>query len=120
MFNERRRPFLGLPISFTTYELTDDRLFVRSGIFVRREEEVRLYRITDVSLRVNLLQRIFGIGDIEVHSADASLGHFFIKDIKHPAQCKNDLSDSVERCRRVNRVTSREYIDGDEDVDFIG
>lgn len=119
MFKERRRPFLGLPLSFITYELSDNRLFIRSGIFVRREEEVRLYRITDVSMRVNLLQRIFGVGDIEVHSADASLGHFFIKDIKHPTQCKEDLSESVERCRRVNKVTSREYMDDDEDADIF-
>ena len=64
MFKERRRPFLGLPLSFTTYELSNNRLFIRSGIFVRREEEVRLYRITDVSMRVNLLQRCYVLQDL--------------------------------------------------------
>jgi uncharacterized membrane protein YdbT with pleckstrin-like domain len=115
MFKERKRPFLGLPLSFTTYELSFDRFFIKSGVFVRHEDEVRLYRITDVSLRQSLLQRIFGVGDILVSSADASLGNFVIKDIKNPARCKEDLSMLVEKSRVSNRVVSREYMnDGEE------
>lgn len=116
MFKERRRPFLGLPLSFTTYELSSDRLFVRRGIFVRSEDEVRLYRITDVSLKVNLIQRLFGVGDIYVSSADSSLGNFVIKDIKNPTKCKEDLSQVVEKARISNRVVAREYMsDGEEE-----
>lgn len=116
MFNERKRPFFGLPLSFTTYELGEERLFVRSGFFVRHEDEIRLYRITDISLRQTLFQRIFNVGDINVSSADASLGNFVIKDIKNPAQCKEDLSTSVERIRQQNRVVSREYMDSEEEL----
>lgn len=116
MFKERKRPFLGLPLSFTAYELSFDRFFIKSGVFVRHEDEVRLYRITDVSLRQSLLQRIFGVGDILVSSADASLGNFVIKDIKNPARCKEDLSMSVEKSRVSNRVVSREYMDEREEL----
>lgn len=116
MFKERKRPFLGLPLSFTTYELGEDRLFIKSGVFVRQEDEIRLYRITDVSLRQTLLQRLFKVGDILVSSADASLGNFAIKDIRKPNVCKEDLSQSVERMRQQNRVVSREYMDSEEEV----
>lgn len=116
MFKERKRPFLGLPLSFTTYELGKDRLFIKSGVFTRREDEVRLYRITDVSLRQTLLQRLFKVGDIIVSSADSSLGNFTLKDIKNPEVCKEDLSVSVEGIRQQNRVVSREYMDSEEEV----
>lgn len=109
MFKERKRVLFGLPLSFTTYELTEDRLFVRSGIFVRHEEEVRLYRITDLSTRVSLLQRMFDIGDIDVCSADATLGNFTIRNIRNVKERKEDLASAVESARLSNRVVNHEH-----------
>ena len=48
IWSDRKR-HLGLPISFTKYSLSEDRLFIKTGFLNLREDEVRLYRILDDS-----------------------------------------------------------------------
>ena len=43
----------GLPISFTNYSLTEDRLFRKSGILTRKEDQVSLYHIRDMEVSVS-------------------------------------------------------------------
>ena len=40
----KRVVFFGLPLSFTKYRLTTNRLFVNTGFLTQREDEVRLYQ----------------------------------------------------------------------------
>lgn len=114
IWQERKRNALGLPWTFTTYALSEDRFFIKSGFFKTVEHEVRLYRILDLSLARTFIQKIFGIGTIKVSSADKMQGDFEIKNIKNPEAVKEQLSNLVEENREKKRVASREYI-GDED-----
>ena len=70
VWNDRKRPFLGLPLSFTKYTLLEDKLLIDTGIFSLNQEEVKLYRIMDLTMKRSLLQRIFGVGTIHCCSAD--------------------------------------------------
>jgi len=115
LWKDRKRNALGLPWTFTTYSLSEDRLFVKSGLLKTVENEVRLYRVLDLSLSRTLVQKIFGIGTIQVSSADKTLGDFELKNIKRPDEIKEKLSALVEENREKKRVTSREYMDGDEE-----
>ena len=72
IWSDRKRTLFGLPLSFTKYTLTEDRLFIQTGLFTTTEDEVRLYRIMDVKLTITLVQKIFGVGTIKVSSADDS------------------------------------------------
>ena len=112
MWKDRKRTFCGLPWSFTKYMLTEDRLFISRGFFTVKEDEVRLYRITDVALKMTLGQRIFGIGTISCCSADKSLGDFEIKNIKKPREVKEMLSMAIEKERVKKRVFSKEDFPG--------
>ena len=116
IWKERKRNALGLPWTFTKYALTDDRLFITSGLLKTVEDEVRLYRIVDLSLSQTLSQKIFGIGTIQVSSADKSMRDFEIKNIKKPRDVKEQLSKLVEENRDKKRVTNREFMG--EDADF--
>ena len=116
IWKERKRIALGLPWTFTKYALTDDRLFITSGLLKTVEDEVRLYRIMDLSLSQTLSQKIFGIGTILVSSADKSMRDFEIKNIKKPRDVKEQLSKLVEENRDKKRVTNREFMG--EDADF--
>lgn len=116
IWRERKRNFLGLPWTFTVYGFSEDRLFIKTGILSTREEEVRLYRITDISLYRGPWQRIMGMGTIKVYSADQSLGDFEIKNIRDCENVKEQLSNLVEKERQNKRVTSREFL-GDPDDD---
>ena len=117
---DRKRTLFDLPLSFTKYELTDDRLFIEEGFFNTIYNEVRLYRITDVQLTRSLLQKMFGVGTIIVHSSDASLKNFEIKSIKNSNNIIEILSKQVEIQRKEHRVFAREIVDNDiddEDLD---
>ena len=110
VWKDRKRPFLGLPWSFTRYNLTKEKLLIDIGFFSRKEEEVRLYRILDISLKRPLSQRIFGVGTIHCCTADKSTPEFDIKKVKRAKEIKEMLSDMVEQQRDLKRVSSREYI----------
>jgi len=82
IWSDRKRTLFGLPLSFTKYRLTEDRLFIEKGFLSKNEDEVRLYRILDLSLNRSLGQRIFGVGTIHCYSADKSMNEFDILSIK--------------------------------------
>ncbi len=117
VWKDRKRTLFGLPWSFTKYSLSDDRLFISTGFLSTKEDEVRLYRIMDISLNRTLGQRIFGLGTIKCCSADKTLGDFEIKNIKKSKDVKELLSEMVESERNRKKVTSREFIDH-EDSEF--
>ena len=76
-------------------------------------DEVRLYRITDVSLERKLWQRMFGLGTITCYSSDKSMGVFKINNIKKPSEVKELISSYVEEERNRKRVSSKEFINDD-------
>ena len=118
LWQDRNRYF-GLPISFTKYSMSEDRLFVDTGFFNVEQNEVRLYRVLDLQLKRSLGQRIFGVGSIFVSSSDKSLGTFEIRNVKHAANVKEMISVQVEQQREAKRVYTRENMVNDVDDDDI-
>lgn len=118
LWNDRKRTLFGLPLSFTKYMMTEDRLFIEQGFLSKKEDEVRLYRIMDVSLTRSFLQRIFGVGTIHCCSADKTMKDFDIISVKKPKDVKEQLSQLIEAQRDAKRVTNREYMQDDHDDDF--
>ena len=119
IWKDKKRTFLGLPLSFTKYSLTEERLFIEKGFLTKREDEIRLYRIMDISLVRSFGQRLVGVGTIHCCSADKTMGDFDITNIKHPKEIKEQLSQLIEAQRDAKRVTNREYMhDQHDDDDF--
>jgi Predicted membrane protein len=116
VWNDRKRNFLGLPWTFTKYALTQDRLFITTGLLKTEEDEVRLYRILDITKSKTLWQKIFSMGTIKVSSADKSLGNFELKNVKKVDEVKEMLSRLVEECRDKKRVANREFMGDDLDA----
>lgn len=117
VWRDRKRLWCGLPWTFTVYRLSTDRLFLKTGMLNIKEDEVRLYRIKDVSLSRSFIQRIFGLGTIHVSSSDSNLKDFDIKNIKKSSEIKEKISQLVEEERNRKRVTSREYMNMDSEND---
>lgn len=118
IWSDRKRTLFGLPLSFTKYRLTEDRLFIEKGFLSKKEDEVRLYRILDLSLNRSLGQRIFGVGTIHCYSADKSMKEFDILSVKKSKDVKEMLSEMVEKQRDLKHVTNREFMaydDGEND-----
>ena len=115
VWQDRKRIIFGLPWTFTKYVLTKEKLLVQTGILNTKEEEVRLYRIMDVTLRRSLAQRMFGLGTIHCCSADKSTPEFDIKWIPDSFAVKEKLSGLVEAERMAKRVSSREFMTDEDD-----
>ncbi len=113
-WTDRKRIIFGLPWTFTKYYLTEDKLTIKKGFFNLHEEEIRLYRIMDVTLKRSLWERLFGLGTIHCCSADKSTPEFDILHIKNSVNVKNFLSDEVERERNERRIGLRELMDTDD------
>jgi len=114
LWRERKRTLFGLPLSFTVYTLTETKLFIKTGFLNIREEEIRLYRILDITLRRTLEERIFGLGTIHCCTADKTAPEFDIKRIKNSKEIRTLLSNQVEEERSARYVGVREYM-GDEE-----
>ena len=93
-------------------ELWHDR---KTGFLNKREDEVRLYRIMDVTLTRSFFQRIFGVGTISCCSADKTMKDFSIVSVKKSKIVKEMLSEQVEKEREAKRVSNREFLDHDDD-----
>ena len=103
LWKERKRIWCGLPLTFTVYSYDNERFYVKSGFLNQRQDEVRLYRIQDLTVTRSLSQRIFGMGTILVNSSDKTLGDFEIKNIKNVMDVKEQLSALVEIQRDQKR-----------------
>lgn len=118
VWKERKRTIFGLPLSFTVYKLTEEKLLIESGFLSKKEEEIRLYRIMDLTLVRPFWQRIFKLGTIHCCTADKSTPEFDIQCVKEPAKIKDLISDMVERERNEKRITAREFFSSASDMDI--
>ena len=110
VWSDRKRTLFGLPLSFTKYTLDEERLFIRTGVFTKVEDEIWLHRIMDITLRQTLRQRIEGVGTIHCCSSDASQREFSIKNIKHPREVRELLSTMIEAQKDKKRVIFHETL----------
>jgi len=113
LWKDRKRR-LGLPLSFTRYSLSGDRLFCETGFLNLKSDEVLLYRVQDLELTMTLGQRIFGVGTVCVHSSDKSLPHLDLKNVKHPREVKELIHRSVEEAKERRRMRTTELLSGDD------
>lgn len=112
----RKRTLFGLPLSFTVYTLRPDKILMKTGLLSIQEEEIRLYRILDFTVRKTLFGRMFGLGMIELHTADRSTPNYVLKGIKDVDAVKETISRMVEEERTRKNITSREFF-SDESVE---
>ncbi len=117
VWRDRKRTIFGLPLSFTVYTLTEEKLLIETGFLSKKQEEVRLYRIMDLTLNRPFGQRLFGLGTIHCCTADKSTPEFDILKIKDAENVKNLISDMVEEQREAKRISAREFMDSDFDFD---
>ena len=117
LWKDRKR-FLGMPLSFTRYRLSDDRLFCEKGFFNIRADEVLLYRVRDLQLNMSLGQRIFGVGTICVVSSDKSVTHLDLKNVKNPREVKELIHKNVEAAKDKRRMRTTEIMGDAASGDF--
>ena len=108
-----RKRFLGMPLSFTRYKLSEDRLFLSKGLLNVRDDEILLYRVRDISTSRSLLQRLFGVGTVTVLSSDKTCPTLVMKNIRDPLAVKERLHKGVEEMKLRRRVRLNELTNED-------
>ena len=112
LWKDRKR-HLGLPLSFTRYRLSEDRLFCETGFLNLKSDEVLLYRVRDLQLTMSLGQRVFGMGTVCVVSSDKSIPHLDLKNVKDPREVKELINKYVEAAKDKSRMRANELLGGD-------
>ena len=119
-----RKRFLGMPLSFTRYALSEDRLFLSVGLLSIKDDEILLYRVRDISSSRSLWQRLFGVGTVTVVSSDKTMPLLVLKNIKRPMAVKELIHNQVEEMKirrrmRVGEVMGMtDYNDAGDDSDL--
>lgn len=103
LWKDRKR-FWGLPLSFTRYMLSEDRLFLSKGFLNVRDDEILLYRVRDIATSRSLLQRMLGVGTVTVLSSDKTCPTLVMKNIRNPIAVKEMLHKRVEEMKLRRRV----------------
>lgn len=116
LWKDRKR-HLGLPLSFTRYRLSEDRLFCETGFLNLKSDEVLLYRVRDLQLTMSLGQRIFGVGTVCVVSSDKSIPHLDLKNVKNPREVKELIHKNVEAAKDKRRMRATELLGSDSGGD---
>lgn len=86
-----------------SYRLTSQRLFVRRGILSQTVDQTELLRVDDVRTRQTLVQRMLGIGEVEMLTSDNSDKKLVIRDVEDPMTL-------AEHVRRHTRMVQRRTV----------
>lgn len=90
----------------TSYDLTDQRLIIRTGIFNKKTDEIELYRVKDVTVSYSLINQWADIGAISITSSDPTTqgGTLVLRDIPRARAIREELRTRVDHARQARRV----------------
>ena len=112
-----RKRYFGLPISFTRYAMSEDRLFTSVGFLNIKDDEILLYRVRDIDTNRSLWQRLFGVGTVTILSSDKTMPTVVLKYIKNPVDVKELIHTQVEDMKLKRRVRVGEIMGAGLDQD---
>lgn len=96
----------------TTYDVTEDRLILRKGIFTKSIDEIELYRVKDVRLDFSLVNQWAGIGTISITSSDETTksGALVIPHVERAQERREELRTLVNAARQKRGVRELDMV----------
>jgi uncharacterized membrane protein YdbT with pleckstrin-like domain len=85
-------------------EITTERLRITRGIFSKRTDEVELYRVRDTTFFQPFLLRMFGKGNLQLNTDDATTPVVTLAGIPADQSLRDRLRSAVEACRDRKRT----------------
>ena len=88
------------------FDICEDRLIVRRGIFIKSLDEIELYRVKDIRLDFSLINQMAGIGTITLNSSDETTRDtpLRLRHVERAAHRREELRSRVEAARQKRRV----------------
>jgi membrane protein YdbS with pleckstrin-like domain len=95
------RPFL----SFVEhYRVTNERVRILTGLLGRQHEDIEFARVKDVDWKQGVSERILGIGDILLNTADATRPQAVLRNVKHPEQVHEIVRRAMLEIRKKYHI----------------
>ena len=101
------RPYLSISVQ---YQITNERVRIIEGTLMKERRDIELIRIKDVEHSQNLSERAFNIGDIYIHSADASDPEVVLSNVSDPVGVHEILRRAVLDARKKHKFSLREEL----------
>jgi uncharacterized membrane protein YdbT with pleckstrin-like domain len=98
----------------TTYEITTQRLRMRTGILNKRVDELELYRVKDYAMEQPMLLRLVGLGNISMVTSDATTPTVAMRAIPGVEEVREKLRNAVQAERDRKRVRELDVDNHDE------
>ena len=99
------RPFLSV---LTHYQITTERVRIIRGLLGKDRDDIELIRIQDIDLKQGITERILGVGDIIIRSADPSMPKAVLNNVKEPEQVHETLRRAMLHARKRFRYSVQE------------
>lgn len=99
------RPFLSLT---DRYVVTTERIRLFSGLLSKTSENIELIRLQDIDYSQGISERLLGIGDIILRSADASDPTAMLSNVKNPEEISSIIRKAWMEARRRYGLRFRE------------
>jgi uncharacterized membrane protein YdbT with pleckstrin-like domain len=96
----------------TTYELTDERLIIRSGIFSKSIDEIELYRVKDIRMTYSMIGGWAGIGTLMLTSSDptTSRAPLVVRDVMDAEKRRETIRNLVDKARQRRGVRELDMV----------
>lgn len=118
VYVERKRTkFLGLPLSYTKYTISDEKLTITSGFLNITEDDTFMYKIQDVRLTRSLMERMFKLGTITCYTGDTTHPRLELEHIKRSRVIKDFIMYSSEESRRKRRALRTQQMEAENPVE---
>lgn len=98
-------------VKTTAYHLTTERLLTTTGILTKVTDTLELYRVRDMKTVQTLAQRMVGLQDIYLCTADASTADVRIDFVPVALNLSEQVRKAVEACRMKKNVRVMDMVE---------
>ena len=82
-----------------SYEVTNQRIRIRQGVFSRRTDSLELYRVKDAAFVQPFVMRLVGIGNVELETSDATTPVLGIRGVPDADALREKILKAVDAVR---------------------
>ena len=94
-----------------TYEVTNERIRIRQGVFSRRTDSLELYRVKDASFVQPFVMRLVGIGNVEMETSDTTTPFLSIRGVPDADALRERILKAVDAVRDRKGVREVDFSD---------
>ncbi len=81
------------------YEVTNQRIRIRQGVFSRRTDSLELYRVKDAAFVQPFVMRLVGIGNVELETSDVTTPVVWIRGVPDADVLRERILKAVDAVR---------------------